>query len=991
MKTKRNDIYLISDGSIFFIPIYKFLQILIFLFLFFQISNSQEPPNNLHQWGAISSFHGLPSDRVNAIAQTADGIIWFGTDKGLARYDGRRVQTVTAENLTNLKIFALKTDTDSNLWIGTEKGAFRFENNSYTPIQETIEKAVNSIFIDENNIYLSTNGGAVFQCSKSNENSWQIRKILNEEFPITSLGKDGENLIASTLSRGLLLIEKDSVQEISTVPRPYFVNLLATDKNGKLWLGAQASGLESGLYFSGDLFKPQRIGDGLGTVNAIDFDAANNAWIGTQKTGAYLFRDELESNHFTFENTAGGLRSNEILSVLVDRESVVWFGTNKGVCRFDLQSPQNELVSDSAQSNFVRTIFKSSGGVLFAGTNRGLFYQNQNNIWTAVPGLESNPVFSIRETISGQISVGAMGGFYQNINLTDGINLPLKLSENLTDEKKESVRAIENYKGKTYLAFYNRGLFRGEGENSLSAVNNGLINPTTLHPAKNLWIGTANDGIYYFDGEKFWSENVLESLKKNAVWAIAGDEKNGLWIAAENGLFLYKDQKLQTILSDISVRDVKISRNKNITVAATANGLIQFSFDENLGWISSRLGIEQGLPSSNIFAVLPQTDNSLLTATNRGISRFSINEIKPLLVPVRILSRRLHQPEELINGINLDYPQNSLALEVAALSSRTFPEQFQYAFYLRDSTGKVLNNKFSNDAQFLMDNLAPGKYAVEVVAFDKNIVRSEPLKFEFSVEKAPFPWTSFFLSILLVFALVALIWAVISQRKIFQKSSELALTNRELNNARLDLANEAERERRRISRDLHDQTLADLRHLILLTDKFPNEAETPNIFRTEIENVSQEIRRICEDLSPSVLENIGFTAALEWALANEVEFIEEDKKFKIQFYAEENLDEKLNFPHPVQIQIYRIVQEILSNIVRHAQAENVKMSVKVSEDSGFLLTIEDDGKAFDPKKTKPEKGRGLSNIKARADLIKADIFWQKREPIGMIFTLEKKI
>ena len=264
-------------------------------------------------------------------------------------------------------------------------------------------------------------------------------------------------------------------------------------------------------------------------------------------------------------------------------------------------------------------------------------------------------------------------------------------------------------------------------------------------------------------------------MKKNAVWAIDGNEKDGLWIAAENGLFLYKNGELQTILNDVSVRDVRIGPNKNVIYSATANGLVQFAFDEKFGWISSRLGIEQGLPSSNIFAVLPQNDNSLFTATNRGISRFSINEIKPLLVPVRILSRRLHQPEELINGINLDYPQNSLALEVAALSSRTFPEQFQYSFFLRDEKGNVLNNKFSNDSQFLMENLAPGKYAVEAVAFDKNLNRSEALKFEFTVENAPFPWTSFFLSILLFIALVALIWAIVSQRKIFQKSSELSL------------------------------------------------------------------------------------------------------------------------------------------------------------------------------------------------------------------------
>ncbi len=964
-----------------------------FIFLFFSIFPvkifSQDTPNNLHQWGAISSFHGLPSDRVNAIAQTSDGILWFGTDKGLARYDGRRVQTVSAENLSSLKIFALETDGFSNLWIGTEKGAFRFENNTYFPVVETKDQAVNSILIDGRKIYLSTNGGAIFQTSKPDGNVRQIRKILDEQFPITTLAKDGENLVASTLSRGLLLIEEDSVREISTVPRPYFVNLVKNDRDGKLWLGAQTRNAESGLYFSGELFRPKKIGESLGTVNAIDFDTRNNIWVGTQKNGAFLFRGATEANHFTFENTAGGLRSNEILSVFVDRENVIWFGTDKGVCRFDLQSPKNELVTDGAQSNFVRTIYKSSSGVLFAGTNRGLFYQNENGVWTTVRGLENNPVFAIEEISKNQISVGAMGGFYQNLNLENAVNLPLKPPKTVTDEKTESVRAIENFKGQTFLAFYNRGILRLGDENNLVNLNNDLINPTTLHAANNLWIGTAENGVFYFDGEKFRSENALQSLKNNTIWAIDGNEKDGLWLATEKGLFKYQNGALQSVLKDISVRDVRVGTNKNIIYAATASGFTELAFDENLGWISSRFGVEQGLPSSNIFAVFPQTDGSVWAATNRGVSRFSINEIKPLIVPVRILSRRLHQPDELINGINLDYPQNSLALEVAALSSRTFPEQFQYAFYLRDEKGAVLNNKFSNDAQFLMENLAPGKYAVEVFAFDKNLVRSEPLQFEFTVENAPFPWTTLLLSILLVFALVALIWAVFSQRKIFQKSSELALTNRELNNARLDLANEAERERRRISRDLHDQTLADLRHLMLLTDKFPETDETPNIFRTEIENVSQEIRRICEDLSPSVLENIGFTAALEWALANEVEFVKESKKYHYEFICDENLEDKLKLKHAVQIQIYRIVQEVLSNITRHAEAENVHLKVKISGDSTLRITVEDDGKEFEPENLKSEKGRGLSNIKSRAELIKADISWEKQESQGMRFTLEK--
>src|SRR3954466_11398450 len=49
-------------------------------------------PQSLHQWGSISVFNGLPSDGVRAITQTPDGYLWFGTDNGIARYDGSRIQ-----------------------------------------------------------------------------------------------------------------------------------------------------------------------------------------------------------------------------------------------------------------------------------------------------------------------------------------------------------------------------------------------------------------------------------------------------------------------------------------------------------------------------------------------------------------------------------------------------------------------------------------------------------------------------------------------------------------------------------------------------------------------------------------------------------------------------------------------------------------------------------------------------------------------------------
>src|SRR5689334_9686439 len=85
---------------------------------------------NLHRWGAVTLFHGLPSDRVNAIAEDARGLMWFGTDNGLVRYDGRNVEPVAGEaSLPSRRILALKLDARGSLWIGTDAGAARWRED----------------------------------------------------------------------------------------------------------------------------------------------------------------------------------------------------------------------------------------------------------------------------------------------------------------------------------------------------------------------------------------------------------------------------------------------------------------------------------------------------------------------------------------------------------------------------------------------------------------------------------------------------------------------------------------------------------------------------------------------------------------------------------------------------------------------------------------------------------------------------------------------
>src|SRR3981081_346676 len=109
-----------------------------------------------------------------------------------------------------------------------------------------------------------------------------------------------------------------------------------------------------------------------------------------------------------------------------------------------------------------------------------------------------------------------------------------------------------------------------------------------------------------------------------------------------------------------------------------------------------------------------------------------------------------------------------------------------------------------------MERLKPGTYKVTARAFTKDLTPATPLSFEFTEARAAFPWTSTALGVLLLFALIALGWGYFQTRRIHRTSAALASANRDLADARLQLGNETQAERRRIARDMHDLTLGRL-------------------------------------------------------------------------------------------------------------------------------------------------------------------------------------
>lgn len=928
---------------------------------FFQLASAQTPllpAQNFHQWGSVTIFNGLPSDSVRAIAQTSDGILWFGTDNGLARFDGRRVQTISLPGENSNRILVLKLAPDDTLWIGTESGAYRYNSGNIEQIDETKDFAITAILFGDDRL-LATANGVLLTVGAKEDGSLHAEKASRQTLTgsdgqtlkFTSLVNDGNRVLVGTASRSLMVFQESNLSEIRSSPRPYFINVLAKDESGNTWAGTDAGGNRSGLFLLNDLANPKRVGETLGDVLSVEPDGSGGVWTGTDKNGLFHFRGEQQLEHFTFENTSGSLRSNTVYAIFIDREGVVWTGTNRGVSRFDASSPSQHVISDSPNSNFIRTFFNGPNGQIYVGTNRGLFAAEANG-WSEVPGFERKIIYAIGQDVNGSLLVGTPDG------LLDATGKTILSGD---------TRSIAKFRGNNYAAIFGQGVVEINNDNQGNTVVPNQAATSLFATAEKLFIGTAGQGVFAFDGTNTAQLIAPTTFANTAVWKILAGTGNSLWTASQSGLYRYQEGKIEKIVFGHDVRDFALNGSE-IWAATSDAGLLHLRYDEVFGWLTAGVSVEQGLPSEKTFALL-LLDRHLLIGTNRGLATYEPGTIVPAIAPVRILSRRLHDPSELHSAIALDYPQDSLLVEVAGQSSRTFPEEFQYAFLLKNGKGEIINKRVSTEAQFAPENLSPGDYIIEARAFNRDLLPSEPLIVRFSVARAPFPWTATALAVLLAIAVIALIIAVIESRRIAQRNRELAA-------ARFDLANEAERERRRIARDLHDQTLADLRNLQMMSDRLsPGNAE----FRSEIESVSTEIRRICEDLSPSVLENVGFIASLEFLLSNTVE--------NYQFHAAENLEEKIKFPVNVQLQIYRIAQEILTNIKRHSNADLVEMRIEVTTENEFILTIKNDGDPFNPSIVS-KKGRGIANIRSRAALIKSDIAWHTTAA-GKTFELRK--
>ncbi len=227
---------------------------------------------------------------------------------------------------------------------------------------------------------------------------------------------------------------------------------------------------------------------------------------------------------------------------------------------------------------------------------------------------------------------------------------------------------------------------------------------------------------------------------------------------------------------------------------------------------------------------------------------------------------------------------------------------------------------------------------------------------------------------------VAEVWLQEKERVLLQSQNELReLTGR--------LISAQEEERSRLARELHDDMAQRLAVLSIETGKLEQQLmnspgpikEKLNEMKNQVVKISRDVHNLARQLHPSILDDLGLVRAIE----SECTAFSRREGTNIIF-SHDNISNIAG--KDVSLTLYRIVQEGLRNISKHACANHISVSLK-GFDQGILLSIRDDGIGFDLAEARVLPGLGLSSLRERVRLVDGELSIQSQPGEGTVITV----
>lgn len=557
---------------------------------------ASDKPVNAYFREVWTTREGLPHNQVNAIAQTPDGYLWFGTWEGLVRYNGLEFHVIDRRNTPALRdngVRSIRVAPDGALVIGTSRGgvsvmregAWRTYGKDEGLAQEEVMDAV-----------LDARGRL-----------W----VATESAGLSRIDPDGrythvedDNGLPTNITFGLLRDRDDTVWLATAAGLVHFNggrNPIVYDKRDGLpdapifrieqtADGVLYVGTERGAYRRvGERFEPVSPQLPVDGVPSLARDAAGDLWVGTINHG--LLR--LDERGLDALSSRKGLPNNRVAALFVDREGSLWAGTNAGLLRLR-DAPFTTFNTEQGLSDdYVRALVQGRDGSLWIGTSRGLNRWKDGavaEVFDSADGLPGDSILSLLANDDGSLWVGTyVGGL---LRLQGG-------------------RVVAHHDTASGLP----------GSNQIRALAHGADGA--------LWIGTSRGLVRLQDG-KFRLFGANEGLPRDFILALHVARDGAVWVGTANGAARVRDGRIEPLdlhpMNDAQdVFDFHEDADGTLWIA-TDRGLVRYRNGR-----MRALGLAQGLPVDTLFQVVDDQAGSLWLTSNRGVLRVSRKDADAVL------------------------------------------------------------------------------------------------------------------------------------------------------------------------------------------------------------------------------------------------------------------------------------------------------------------------------------------------------------------------
>ncbi len=745
-------------------------------------------PNAFAQSPFFQSYSLLKKNesvKINRILQDKTGFIWFGTNKGLFKFDGIRYRRFLGiDNLPDENVTALAQDSIGRLWVGSGNGKISIvEKNKITPFEPAEglpTKPISDILFDKDGVlWFSTFNDGVYYFI--NNRLYRLDDMDGmPDLYAYDLEEDAKGRIWVGTDGGVAVCSrKDNSVTIDTINYSNglpdnIVKKILKGKNGMMWLGTEDAGVSS---VDPNTFKVKSV---LPTKwkngSVTDFLIADE-WMWVATAEGLVSIDLNESVHNVKIQSA-----DQVTSLFTDAEGSTWIGSKTGLQR--TLGKQLLFFKPEGDANVI-AVSVDQAGDLWYSTAQGLFKKQKE-------GLVSKPlkgtsfinknVISLFTDSDGFVWAGLYGegviridpnsnairSFYKELNNGSVLNI----------SGKNKTVWLATLGGATEIKIDKNFLMKNY--NQANGLATDYIYQVFTDSQDRVWFATDRDGVDMLDAEGL--HHFKENLSSNVVYGFAEDSLHRIWANVQNsGLFVFDGKKFQPYENQMRLHNLNFnilsSDVAGPLLAAHDLGIDVFNpIKNNFQYFDEETGIHGKV--ANLNAVAKDGRGGLYIGTDQGIIVYNekVNRIQDSPKPHIDNFEADDQPVDWEKTSDLKYDQNNIKIDFLGFWYKN-PVALGFMYQLENYDRDWIT---THDNSATYSKLPPGDYAFKLKVTESNdFSNALETRIHFTVQPPFWRTTWFYFLLILLAGFFAYSIVRYRERKLLHDKRELEIKVKE--------------------------------------------------------------------------------------------------------------------------------------------------------------------------------------------------------------------